>query len=204
MKNVCAAGETIAGYDVSHYQSNMSLHAQMKSRADKFCIIKADEGEHISDKLFHAHWNEAKAQGMIVGAYNFFHPSQNPIDQAKHFFSIVGKLGPGSFGPVIDWETTDGQPAVKDREAGLAYLEEVASLTGRDPIIYGGPYFLQDLKLDSRFLKYALWTAHYTAKCPLVPAPWTHWTFWQFTETGGLDLNVFNGGMPQLIKMAGM
>jgi GH25 family lysozyme M1 (1,4-beta-N-acetylmuramidase) len=204
MNNICALKTMIPGYDVSHYQPNLNIHAQMKAAGKKFCIIKCIEGVNINDRLFAAHWKEAKNQGMIVGAYNFFHPSQDPVAQAQHFAAIAGPLGAGTLGPVSDWETADGVPAVTDAAEGLSYLQSVSTATGRDGILYGGPYFLQALALNSKFLKYALWVAHYGAKCPLVPPPYQTWTFWQYTSAGGLDLNFFNGSMDQLKKMAQM
>lgn len=204
MNHVCASGPTVNGYDVSHYQPNLNIHAQMKQRGDAFCFIKATEGIGVVDHLYAAHYRAAKAQGMITGAYNFFHPAMDPIAQAKKMESVIGPLGAGDLGPVIDWEATDGTSVFKDREAGYAFLSEVGNATGKTPIVYTGPYFGQALSLDSRFLKFPLWVAHYGTKCPLVPGPWQHWTFWQFTDAGGLDLNIFNGSLEDLKKLAGM
>lgn len=203
MKNVCATGAIQNGYDVSHYQST-HVHAMMKTRGDVFCLIKADEGARIVDTLFKAHWAAAKAAGMITGAYNFFHPSQDPIAQARHMESIIGKLGPGDLGPVIDWETTDGVPSITDREEGLAFLTDVEKATGKTPIIYGAPYFLNALNLDNRFSRFTLWIAHYGAKCPLIPLPWQNWGMWQYTDSGGIDLDFFNGSLDQLRSQAGV
>lgn len=204
MKNVCADGPVVNGYDVSHYQSNLNIHAQMKARGDRFCIIKSDEGIGISDNLFKAHWKTAKDQGMICGAYHFFHPSQDPTVQAKHMDNLIGKLGSGDLPPVIDWETTDGTPAIKDREAGFKFLTDIEKATGKTPIIYGAPYFLNALALDSIFARFPLWIAHYGAKCPLVPSPWINWTIWQHTDAGGIDLNIFNGSIDSLLKLSGL
>lgn len=205
MQRVCAAGPVVTGYDVSHWQQDLTVHAKMSAQGKKFCFIKAEDGV-VQDDMFAKHWAAAKAAGMFVGAYDFFHPSRDPVAQANKFESIVGKLGPGDLGPVIDWETTDGVSAFADMNDGLEFLTTVQALTGRDPIVYGGPYFLQALSLDSRFLTFALWVAHYGVACPLVPAPWKSWTFWQFTDGGSsnLDLNEFNGPIEQLNKMAGI
>lgn len=198
MKNVCASGQTVAGYDVSHYQPNLNVHAHMAQAGKKFCIIKATEGANIVDHLFSAHWKAAKAAGMIVGAYNFFHPSVDTTAQAKRFESVIGKLGAGDLAPVLDWEKTDGISAVRDRSAAQSFIQDVAQVTGKNPIIYGAPYFLQALGLGADFIQHPLWIAHYGAKCPLIPFPWTAWTMWQYTSGGGLDLNLYNGSLDQL------
>lgn len=205
MRNVCLTGDTVGGYDVSHYQSNLYIHQQMAQAGKKFCFIKADEGR-VVDSMFSAHWGAAQAAGMIVGAYDFFHPSEDPLTQAQNFDRVVGKLGPGTLGPVIDWETSDGTSAITDLDRGLAWLLQVRSALGRDPIIYGSPYFLQALGLDARFNAFALWIAQYGSRCPLIPPPWSYCSFWQFTDGGSsnLDLNLFNGNLTQLQKMAAM
>lgn len=207
MKQVCASSEVVSGYDVSHYQQDLTLHAKMALQGKKFCFIKATEGV-IVDDMYSKHWRAAKAAGMLVGAYNFFHPSQDPVQQANKLDqviggpTVIGKFGPGDLGPVIDWETTDGVPAFTDLNDGLQFLTTIKALTGKDPIIYGGPYFLQALALDQRFVNYPLWVAHYGTVCPLVPHPWHIWSFWQYTGSGGLDLNKFNGPYAQLMKFA--
>lgn len=195
--------ETVRGYDVSHWEPDLSVHAHQKALGAKFCMIKSSEGANVIDHLFKAHWAEAKKQGMMTGAYNFFHPSQDPQAQAHNFENMVGQLSSGDFGPIIDWEQNDGQPAVKDAEAGLAFLLAVEKFTGRLPIIYGGPYFLQALGLDSRFTRFTNWIAHYTTKCPLCPPPWTAINFWQYSGSP-LDLNLFNGNLAALQKLAGL
>ncbi len=202
MKNICAAGATVPGYDVSHYQPNTHIHETMRMAGKKFCIIKSDEGNH-TDSYFRAHWQAAKLQGMITGAYNFFHPSQDPVTQAKHMESIIGKLGPGDLGPVLDWETTDGLLAFKDKEAAHAFLLHVEQVSGKLPIIYTGPYFAQALALDTRFKRFPLWIAHHGARCPLVPPPWDTWTMWQYSDSNGkLDVNLFNGNIDQLRQLS--
>lgn len=202
MKTVCSVGETVSGYDVSHYQQDLTIHAKMAAQGKKFCMIKAEEGV-VMDDMLAKHHATAKAAGMLLGYYDFFHPSINAIAQANKILSIIGPLGAGDIGFVIDWETTDGAPAFADMNDGLAYLTAIQSACGKAPIIYGGPYFLQALALDSRFLAFPLWVAHYGVACPLVPAPWTYWTFWQFSGSGGLDQNLFNGSLAQLEKFAG-
>jgi hypothetical protein len=74
--------------------------------------------------------------------------------------------------------------------------------------VYTGSYFWRDTikALDVRPIP--LWIAHYTTKyCPLVPEPWTGWTFhqWGVTEVGSvpgvdakIDRDVFNGNRAEL------
>ncbi len=201
MQRVCAAGRVLTGYDVSHYEPDLSIHRRRKAAGDVFCFIKCDEGARVVDHLFQVHWREAKAQGMIVAPYNFFHPAQDPIAQAKHLESLVGKLAPEDLGPIIDWETSDGVGVIKDREEGFQFLMHVQGVLKKRAILYGGSSFLNGLSLDSRFLAFILWIANYGVSCPSVPGPFKTWDFWQFSGTT-LDLNRYNGTMEQLKALA--
>jgi len=97
--------------------------------------------------------------------------------------------------------------------SGLAAVQmwcaEVELALGRKPLIYTSPGFWQGLKgsaLATWAADYDLWVAHYTTKeQPIVPKPWTKWTFWQYSSNGpgeamgmqskGLDMNRFNGDL---------
>jgi lysozyme len=211
MQRVPLGAVTVPGYDVSHYQST-NIHATMKSAGKKFAIIKAIQGEAINDALYYAHWKAALAAGMIVGAYNFFDPAQSIDIQAKHFLSVVGKLGPGTLGPICDFEQLDGTSALKSGQEVHDYMVELTGLVGRpnDGGIYGSPSFLQASGLPADCAqKFWLWIAEYQANMaegPQIPPPYKVATMWQFTDGGSsnLDLNLFNGSLAQLQKLAGL
>lgn len=211
MKTVALGPDTVAGYDVSHYQPNMNLHAAMKAAGKKFCIIKGIEGRVVNDALMRAHTFEAQKQGMILGYYNFFHPSQSVDDQAKHFLSVVGKLGPGTLGPIGDFETLDALSAIRTGQEAFDYMTEVCGLVGRpdDGGIYGSPFFLEEMKLpQAAAKKFWAWIAAYgeSPSAIKLPNPFPRLTMWQFTDGGksNLDLNIFNGSYAQLKKMANL
>lgn len=99
----------------------------------------------------------------------------------------------------------------------LACLDHLERLFKRVPIVYTYPNFwasLGEAGKNPAFAKYPLWIANYThpnewlppdgAK-PIVPAPWTDWTLWQFSADGSgiripgipacpLDRNTVRGG----------
>lgn len=70
----------------------------------------------------------------------------------------------------------------------LTWLHAVEEGLGTKPILYLGFYFARDVLGTGRHRElstYLLWIAHYTSKPnPLIPPPWSHWTFWQFTDKG--------------------
>lgn len=203
MLTVCARGDVVRGIDIYHGDMIRDIN-QVKVGA-VYAFLKAYE--YTADSLFAPRWKAMQVAGIIRGAYDFFHPSRDPVAQANAFIKIVGPLGAGDLPCALDWESTDGVPSAKDRDNGLAWLTTVEKATKKIPIIYGGPYFLQALALDSRFSRFPLWVAHYGVRCPLVPKPWQTWTFWQGSDNnsvpgmiGHCDTDVFNGTPADLKK----
>ncbi len=196
MIKVPATGPTVNGIDVSHYQANMDWNAQ-KSQGTQFAFIKASEGFN-HDPMFRVHVAGAKKAGILTGAYHFFHPNKDPMLQAHIFMTeVLATFERPELPPVIDWESADGTLIDVDRGAGFIFLNEIRKQSGKTPIVYGGPYFLQALKLDSTFEPFRLWVSHYGVAAPLVPPPWKTWTFWQ-NNGNKLDKNVFNGTIEEL------
>ena len=204
LKTVCASGLVTRGIDVSSYQPTIDF-AAVKSEGYAFAFIKASEGAGHADPHFVRHWANAKAAGVIRGAYHFFHPGVDPIAQAAFFAKCVGPLGADDMPCVLDWETTDNVPTSTDYANGLACLKEIERLTGKRPIVYTGPYFVQALRPTAEIVNYPLWLAHYGPKCPLVPWPWATWLFWQTSGSmsvkgvvGACDVDQFNGTIADL------
>lgn len=195
----------IQGIDISSYQT--SIDWRKLPNDIEFVLIKASE--HRIDPSFPLHWLGAREGGYIRGAYHFFHPTLDPVSQAGFFARVVGPLQNDDLPCIMDWETTDGVPNNEDVERGIVFLTEIRRATGKTPIIYGSPYFLTALALNSVFKQYPLWVAHYGVKKPLVPHPWENWAFWQQSQSaqisgihGLVDLNTYNGTHDQLLKLA--
>ena len=205
MNTICATGPIVKGIDLYHGDNITDIQATIQSGVE-FCYLKASEGLTIKDSRFDSRWLAMKNDKIIRGAYHFFHPSEDPLLQAKFFCSIVGPLSSGDLPSAIDWEVTNGVTSALDQANGLAFLEEVEKQTGVVPVIYGSPYFLQALSLNASFSRYPLWVAHYGVKCPLVPHPWNNWTFWQNSGTGVIpgigsgDTDFFNGTFNDLLN----
>lgn len=203
MQMICAPGATVPGYDVSHWNPSVN-HMAMAQNGKKFCVVKGNEGNGIVDELFALNWRVVKESGLFRAAYTFFHPSQDPSSQADLLFKLVGTLTAGDLPCAIDLESMDGMKTADVRTAAYEYLLRIESLTGKTPLIYSGPYFLRDqVAADERFHRFPLWISHYQTQCPLIPPPWTTWNFWQYTDSGGLDLDTFNGTIDQLKALGG-
>ena len=197
------------GIDVSEHTVRVDW-AAVKNSGKTFAFVRATEGASVKDKAFAKHWPILKMNGIIRGAYHFFHPlTSDPVKQAQEFLKTIGELQPGDFPPVLDVETTDGAGAstiIKGMKQWLAEVEKVIQQqTGKQlkPIIYTSPNFwINTLGNPTDFASYPLWIAHYGVSEPWIPSSWGdgNWTIHQFEGdvenvagvTGPTDLNKFN------------
>src|SRR5262245_19795596 len=104
---ICADGPTIKGLDVSGYQPNTDWPTVAQAGRE-FAFIKATEGTGYVNPYFDDDWSGTKANGILRGAYHFFHPETDPTAQANHFVSTVGPLADEDLPMVIDLEITGG------------------------------------------------------------------------------------------------
>src|SRR4051812_48478527 len=92
-------GGRVDGIDVSHHNGVINW-ADKFAKGDKFMFAKATEGHGYIDSQFNRNWANAKAAGLLTGAYCFFHPNQDPIEQADFFLKVTGSLS-GRLPPVL-------------------------------------------------------------------------------------------------------
>jgi lysozyme len=206
---VCADGPTLKGIDVSFYQETINW-TSVKNDGVVFAFIRVSDGLNYPDSKFAANWAGAKQAGVLRGAYQFFHPGQDPIAQADLLLSKMGPLGPTDLPPVIDVEATDGlSPATITTKIGQ-WIDRVETATGRKPIIYSGKYFWQDNVKSTAFAAYPLWIPQYGPTCPDLQSQWSDWAFFQYTDSGkvagvpgNVDMNLYNGDLAQLMALSG-
>lgn len=199
--DVCAGPNTVQGIDVSHYQGTIDWAAE-KARGREFGIASVGDGTY-QDPTFAANWNEMKAAGVIRGAYQFFEPAGDPVQQADILIGKVGVLGDGDLPATLDVETAGGQSGATIAAHIRTWSDRVEQATGRKPMIYTGPYFWEASVGSSAFAENPLWIAHYGVSCPKLPTPWTGFKFWQYGDSGGtLDVDVFNGTLAELRAFA--
>jgi lysozyme len=82
------------GVDVSRWQGVMNW-PKTRQKGGYYAFIKATESVSWVDPLFDENWQEARAAGLLVGAYHFFRPGYDPVQQANHFVNTV-KAQPGA------------------------------------------------------------------------------------------------------------
>jgi lysozyme len=181
---------TIHGIDVSHHNSKIDWHKVKHSIENKveisFCFVKATEGEDLKDQDFMDNWREAKKKGLIRGAYHFYVPRANPVQQAQNFIESV-VINKGDFVPVIDFET---QGTSKRVRANLlsnvkTFIKIIENHYGVKPIIYTNGHIYRNY-VKGNFDEYPLWISDYDSQ-KLEGYSNARLMIWQHSTTGKID-----------------
>ncbi len=196
-------GHSVYGVDVSRYQREVKWDV-VRQNGIAFAFLKATEGTSLQDKYFEKNWDKAREAGVIRGAYHFYIPSRNPLEQARNFTNMV-VLKKGDLPPVLDIEIETRKNSKQIREGISIWLDEVEKKYGVKPIIYTNHYFYKT-HLEGYFDEYHLWLAHYKVKRPkLEKSEKVKLAFWQHTDDGKIegidgmvDCNVFYGSLREL------
>lgn len=192
------------GLDVSEFQGKIDWKLTKKIEKDyalDFVFIRATAGMDKVDRKFNYNWLEAKNNNLIRGAYHYYRPNENSIDQANFFIKTV-QLHKGDLPPVLDIEKLPKNQSMKNLKLGLnRWLKTVEAHYKVKPIIYTGEKYYNDFLKDD-FKDYLFWIANYNFYREKIG---DDWLFWQFTEKatvsgikGNVDVNIYNGDLEQL------
>lgn len=195
--------------------------AETRSGAS-FAFVKISEGLDFTNASGVADRAALKAQKTVYGGYHYAIPARpvnsSALAQARFAFAQTGKLTPGQLPMVLDFELNPNALTPQEMATwALTWLKETSRLTGRQSIFYTYPaFFGSEVAPSPELATYPLWIANYGLELssPFVPAPWTTWTFWQYSSQGrglpgqvpgtSMDLNVFGGTVAELQAMAGI
>ncbi|MFV8366647.1 glycoside hydrolase family 25 protein [Flavobacterium sp. XS1P27] len=192
------------GLDVSEYQGKIRW-TYVDTLENKyplhFVFIRATVGKDRKDRQFNKNWLGAKENKMIRGAYHYYRPNENSIEQAELFIKTV-TLQKGDLPPVLDIEKLPKNQSIENLKLGLKrWLTAIESHYGVKPIIYTGERYYDDF-LKEEFSDYLFWIANYNFYREEIAEDWL---FWQFTEKasvpgikGNVDVNIYNGDLQQL------
>jgi lysozyme len=197
------AGKAI-GIDVSEYQGKINwvdFDTVEKKYPVDFVFIRATVGKDRLDKEFDENWLSAKNKKLIRGAYHYYRPNENSLEQAALFIKTVS-LKKGDLPPVLDIERLPENQSVDRLKIGLKrWLNTVEAHYKVKPIIYTGERYYDDF-LKEEFSDYLFWIANYNFYQENIEEDWL---FWQFTEKasvsgikGKVDVNIYNGDVQQL------
>ena len=192
------------GIDVSEYQGKISwsyVDTIENQYPLHFVFIRATAGNDAVDRRFRRNWEGAKKNKMIRGAYHYYRPNENSLEQAELFIKTV-RLQKGDLPPVLDIEKLPKNQSMTNLKKGLRkWLQAIESHYKVKPIIYTGEKYYDDF-LKEEFSDYLFWIANYNFYQEEIQ---DDWLFWQFTERaavpgieGNVDVNIYNGDLQQL------
>ncbi|MFV5694984.1 glycoside hydrolase family 25 protein [Flavobacterium sp. LB3P122] len=192
------------GLDVSEYQGKIRwsyVDTLEKKYPLDFVFIRATVGKDRKDRQFNRNWLGAKENKMIRGAYHYYRPNENSLEQAALFIKTV-TLRKGDLPPILDIEKLPKNQSLDSLRVGLKrWLKAVELHYGVKPIIYTGEKYYDDF-LKEEFSNYLFWIANYNFYREEID---DDWLFWQFTEKasipgikGNVDVNIYNGDLQQL------
>lgn len=206
----------IPGIDISTWQdaADTIRHIDFNktiAQGAKFVFVKATQAL-FTDNDFSISWQLAKEAGLIRGAYHYLTWSASGAKQAQYMWSVI-KDDPGEFPMVVDFEMATGANAAS-LPTLKSFLMAIEVLSGKIPIIYTSPGFWKSYGTkELTYLRHPLWIANYEVLKPMIPLPWTSWTFWQYSakgdgkaygmESGYVDLDWYNGSLSDLYRLAG-
>jgi lysozyme len=199
------------GIDVSGWEK-MVDYVKARANGASFVYIKASQ--LVADPEFAINWHNAKGI-MPRGAFHYLDFSQDELVQAKLFCNLLA-TDRGELPPCLDFEDDpqgiEYSSLTKTIRTQKAYnfLQYVEKTLGVIPALYSGYFYWGSYgSTASVFARYPLWLPWYSNESIVkTPAPWTHWTIWQYTshadgkafgcQSLGVDANWFNGTVAEL------
>ena len=191
--------DRVVGIDVSEYQGHIHWDKVKTIESTfpiQFAFMRATAGKDKVDTQFGRNWTESKKNKLLRGAYHFYRPNENSLDQAAFFINTV-TLHKGDFPPILDIESIPKNQPMDSLKSGLRrWLTKVDQHYGIKPIIYTNERYYKDYLKDD-FSDFQFWIANYNF---FVETIQDDWLFWQFTEKatidgidGNVDVNIYNG-----------
>lgn len=198
----------LEGPDVSQFQGAIDW-----SLVDAGFVFHRTSDGDIRDTS----WQESRVAeiGVPLAPYHFGRVASDGNRQrngkseaamAVYFAESMGWGRPGDLPLAYDFETLNGQTPAKAAVHVDEFCAAYKYLKGHHPILYTNPATWAQVASEfsgaasARLALSPLWVAHWGVAEPDVPAPWTDWAFWQYTNvgslpgiTGNVDLNRFNG-----------
>lgn len=198
--------------DISHHNGTGLDFAKAKADGIAGVIHKASQGLAIGDARYAANRRAAVKAGLLWGAYHFGEAG----DGAKQADFFLAQLGdPKSVLMALDFEPNGG----KTMTLGQArdFVTRIHKVTGRWPGFYSGSLIKSALgsKTDAVLANCWFWLAQY-GPAAIVPANWSTWTLWQYTDgvkgsppfevdgIGKCDRDRFNGSLVRLKALWGV
>jgi GH25 family lysozyme M1 (1,4-beta-N-acetylmuramidase) len=204
----------LPGLDVSSWQGNVDW-ATVAANGARFAYVKATESTTYVNPYFTQQYVGAYQVGLVRGAYHFALPDRSSGAAQAAFFATNGgawsadnQTLPGA----LDIEYNPYGPTCYGLSQSSmvswigAFLNEYWARTNRWAAIYTTTNWWQQCTGNyPGFGASPLWIARWSDDVGLLPAGWSTYTFWQWTnqpvEFPG-DQDVFNGSQEDLVALA--
>ncbi|HTB84409.1 MAG TPA: GH25 family lysozyme [Candidatus Sulfotelmatobacter sp.] len=216
------------GCDVSNHQPiGLNWTTTVKGNGMSFAWAKATEGETYTDPNFTTYVANAKAAGVLIGAYHFAHPETHlglagADGEAAQFWSVAGKYitnGGVYIMPALDMETDVGtnNPVVYTSytlsQWANRWCQDIANDAASNgvavkPVIYTFTSYSSEW-FNSSVTNWPLWIASWPnnpnpqSGAPSSNGAWPTWTFWQWADTNvtGGDSDTYNTNQTPISSM---
>jgi lysozyme len=172
--------------DVSNWQGPVDWRAE-KREGTVAVYAKCSQGMSYTDPTFKRRLRNATFAGFwAFGGYHYCVPGSGSGEaQADRLLSLA-PLAPGRLRPCLDCE--DNSLRLNPQQLAAWYLGAVIrvhSRLGYWPTLYGSPSYLSSFAVyhPEVFGLCPLWLADYGVTHAAPPAPWSHWSAWQWTDT---------------------
>jgi lysozyme len=190
-QNSGASTELARGIDITDQHGLVDWNSTATAGVT-FGYIMATRGPAEQASQSSANWQEMKRVGVLRGACHYFQPLKDPEAQAHYFSSVAAQhtdLPPALRLKAVPTHTGlnewDGIRKERRPDIILSCLAAIERDFGRKPILFTNAWFLRGLDDLSGLREYDLWVADYTPNDePSVPAPWSGWKFWRYSEAG--------------------
>src|SRR5215211_6340366 len=180
----------IHGVDVSVYEPRINWRT-LREQGVRFALVRATSGVGYVDSVFASHWDGARREGILRGAYHYLIAGQDARKQADLFISTVGS-DRGELPPIVDLEDKYNENETNKQIINTckAVLDHIEQAFGRKPMIYSRSTYLKEHvtvngKAPAWAKDYDLWTAQYpyvynadtmpNVNMPMQPAGWKDW-----------------------------
>ena len=199
--------------DISHHNGNVDL-TKAQQAGIVGVIHKGTQGTGMFDNTYNQNRQKAQAAGLLWGAYHFG-TNADGAAQADFFLSKINADNQTLL--VLDYEP-NGNSTMTLGQA-KAFVSRVNEVTGRFPGLYSGSLIKQQLggkPPDPILSQCFLWIAQYGPQPKNIPATWSSWTMWQYTDgvagpaphavdgIGPCDRDQFNGTLEELQALWGV
>ena len=196
-----SSAEIYNGIDVSAWQGDIDFEA-VKQSGIEVVYIKSSESQWV-DPYFESNYEKATAANLKVGVYHYV--TARTVEEARveaAFFVSVLEDKALDCRLAMDFESFGNLSVAQINEIGLAFLQTVESLSGKEVVVYSDTSNAINIWNES-IANYLLWVAEYGVSEPQDNGNWSSWVGFQYSDAGSIsgigggsvDLDYFTDGI---------